>query len=449
MKTNILNNRVKGVLPLFFLLGLFSCKKETTEIGANLRQDKGGINSINVQYTDIASRTVAGDSFVLVPGAPRILGVINDPLFGLRKSSVVVQPRLSELGGDFNNVVADSIDLILRYDRIQLVGNQAFSLQYGDTNSVITLDIYQLDEVLEQDSLYPVNYNPQLGNKIGEYTGTFNINTTTSGVVDGDTVTFLPELKVRLDQSFGQQLVDLDPSSFSDQESFASAIKGIALVPRNNTSSGEGAIVAVETFSSASGLLLYYDTLVKAFPMSQESKSFSFYETERSTEIEAQMNGTGSFTKVYPQSLLGGKVRVDISELNQIIEGGEEIVVNEAKIEFSLDESTVVDGVYDAPGSFFLLVPDTTNPERALTVIDDDNDPRFASGALDGSTYNIFFNRYLQDLVKDYNNTGINYFNGFYLTIPRTNPAVPYRTVINSDNTKGDIKVSVTYTKLK
>jgi len=62
--------------------------------------------------------------------------------------------------------------------------------------------------------------------------------------------------------------------------------------------------------------------------------------------------------------------------------------------------------------------------------------------------YEFHFNRYLQQLVKEYTKTGKSNFNGFYLSIPSDYPVTPYRGVFKMDKNAGDIKVSVTYTKL-
>lgn len=465
-KNNIFK-RVKGLLPLFFLLAFSACKKESSDIGASLRDDKGGINTNKVSFTNISTRTVEGDTFRVDNLNANILGTINDPLFGTRKASLVVQPLLDAVGETFDGKTADSIFLVLRYDAVQLIGNTEHSLVYGDTNSVIELEVYKLDQdlpMLDADgsdtSKYYNTFKPQLGDKVGTYIGTFDVLTQNTLIVDGDTTITAPELIIPLDQSFGQELMELGTEAYSGNDEFRKALKGLVVVPKTLPLSGEGAIVGVETSVSASGILLHYgDSLVKAYPMSSSSKTINYQETEHSATLTAQINGSGDFSKTYIQSLDGTKIFVEVPELKDIIEMNEVIVINEAKISFKVDQSEVT-SEYGVPSRAWLQVPDTSDGvlgTRSVAIIDlfDDLIPpsgwngftNYGGDYQDGG-YEFRFNRYLQSLVKEYNETGNNSFNGFYLSIPPDFPAVPTRAVINSDVSSSDIKVSVTYTKL-
>lgn len=441
---------VKGLLPLFFLLAFSACKKESSEIGANLRRDSGDINSDKIEFKNILARTVAGDAFSTLNAGTQHIGVINDPVVGLRKATLTVQPRLSEFNANFDGNSADSIFLILKYDQVQQVGGALYSLYYGDSTSIVELEVYKLEENLNRDSSYNQNFEPMLGDKVGEFIGKMNIYETEQVVVNGDTFPKTPELIIPLDVSFGQELMELGSEAYSSNESFLNLIKGLVVVPKNNTVSGPGTIVAVEAFTEESGMLLHYgDSLTKTYPMTNESISINSYETILSPAIEAQLNGTGFFNRVYPQTMGAAKVRIDIPELNDFITNNENIVINEAKLEISTVDGSKSDGIYDSPVFLYLLVPDPNDSSRALSSFEDiATDPRFSFGEKEGDNYDIFFNRYLQYLVKTFSETGVNEFNGFYLTVPRSSPAVPYRAVLDTDPLAGNVKVSITFTKL-
>jgi hypothetical protein len=278
--------------------------------------------------------------------------------------------------------------------------------------------------------------------------------------VDGDTTINAPELIITLEQSFGQELLELGSGAYSSNDEFRKALKGLVVIPKSLPVSGNGAMVGVETTVSSSGLILHYgDSLTKTYPMSSSSRSINFQETEPSSTLTTQTSGTGDFSITYMQSTDGTKILFDVSELNDIIEMGEEIVINEAKISFIVDQSEV-SAEYSAPSRAWLQVPDTTDGKigpRSSAIKDllDDLVPPSGwigytnyGGDYEGGGYEFHFNRYLQDLVKEYNETGKNSFHGFYLSIPSDYPAVPSRAVINSDVTSRDVKVSVTYTKL-
>lgn len=442
--------KVKGLLPLFFLLAFSACKKESTEIGANLRGDNGDINSDKLEFKNILARTVAGDSFSTLNLGTHHIGVINDPEIGLRKATLTVQPRLSEFNANFDGANADSLFLVLKYDQVQQVGGALYSLYYGDSTSVVELEVYRLKDDLNRDSTYTQDFDPTLGDKVGEYSGKMNIYKTEIVVVNGDTFQKTPELIIPLDLSFGQELMELGDDAYSSNESFLNLMKGLVIVPKSNTVSGPGTIVAVEAFTDESGLLLHYgDSLTKSYPMTNESITVNSYETTSSATIEAQINGSGSFNRVYPQTMGGAKVRIEIPELNDFITNNKNVVINEAKLEIITVDGSKADGIYDSPVFLYLLVPDPDDSTRALSAFEDiSTDPRFSFGEKDGDKYDIFFNRYLQYLINTFSETGDNEFDGFYLTIPRSSPAIPYRAILDTDPLAGNVKVSITYTKL-
>ena len=85
-----LNIKSKGLLPLFFLLVFWGCKKETTDIGVDILGD-GNLNSVEVVLSYISARSVRDDSSRTDNLTSNSLGVINDPIFGMSKSCLIVQ----------------------------------------------------------------------------------------------------------------------------------------------------------------------------------------------------------------------------------------------------------------------------------------------------------------------------------------------------------------------
>ena len=462
MKKNKLNFKVKGLLPLFFLLAFFGCKKESTEIGVGLRDDLGGINSTSVEYTGITCRTVDEDTFTTDQLRANILGLINDPIFGSRQANLIVQPRITEIGDSLSGKFIDSVKLFLRYDQIQTVGIDPYLLTYGNLESEMEIEVYTLaDELATSDRFYS-NFDPVLDTKVGQFSGKVDFFDSLVSVINGEVVTSAPQMVITLDNSFGQQIMDFGSDAFSSDTSFTKYLKGLALVP-SNVLSGEGAIFGIDANTNSSGLILYYsDTLTKAIPLGSSSKSINYYETGSSGVIDAQKTGTGNFNKTYVNSMGGSKVKVDIPELDAIIEMGDDIVINEASIRFLVDQTTVDTG-YKVPSRMFIQIPDTvdgtvhTNSIPFTDLFDRLSPPTFDwtgytnyGGDYDASIngYSFRFNRYLQEIVKEYKETGVNKFNGFYLSVPSDFPVVPSRVVMNTDSTAGDVKVSITYTKL-
>jgi len=451
-KTNF-KIKAKGLMPLFFLLVFVACKKESTQIGAGLSGDLDGISSENVSYQNILTRTVLDDSLSSDNLVTNILGVINDPIFGYGKASLIVQPLLTEEGGDFANKNIDSVVLVLNYDIEQVVGFIPKLLRYGDMESELEIEVYQLQDTLE-NKRHTHRFNPALGSKLGQFTGKFSFDSV-SRVIKGEVVKVAPQMSITLDNSFGTTLFN----SVSSTTAFNNAIKGLVIVPKSNPLSGEGAIVGIEASNPLTGITVYYnDSLTKIFPLGSASAKINLFETTPSSVIASQMSGTGHFNATYAQSLGGTKIKVDIPELNQIIERREEIVINEASIKFLVDASSVSSN-YPVPSRLLLQIPETTGGVvgyRSAIFIDAYDrlsNPDFSGLANYGGDYadggyTFRFNRYLQQLVKEYIATGVNNFNGFYLSVPTDFPVTPARTVLNTDNTTGAMKVSITYTKL-
>ena len=450
MNKNNFKIKAKGLIPLFFLLIFFgACKKESTQIGVGLSGDLTGSDTM-VTYQNIITRTVLDDSLSSDNLATNILGVINDPIFGYGKASLIVEPLLTEEGGDFTNKDIDSVVLVLNYDIEQGVGKL---LRYGDMESELEIEVYQLLDTLE-NKRYTHKFNPTLGAKLGQFTGKFSFDSV-SRVVDGESIKVAPQMAITLDNSFGTTLFN----NVSNTTAFKNALKGLVLVPKSNPISGEGAIVGIEASNPFSGITVYYDdSLTKVFPLGSSSAKINLFETTPSGDIASQMSGTGHFPTTYAQSLGGTKIKVDIPELNQIIEMGEEIVINEASINFIVDASSVTSN-YPEPSRLLLQIPKTTGGvvgDKSIIFIDAFDrliNPNFAGLANYGGDYSeggytFRFNRYLQQLVKEYIATGVNNFNGFYLSVPSDFPVTPARTVLNTDNTTGAMKVSITYTKL-
>jgi hypothetical protein len=430
-----LNIKSKGLLPLFFLLVFWGCKKETTDIGVDILGD-GNLNSIEVLITDISARSVRDDSSRTDNLSSNTLGVVNDPIFGLSKSCLIVQPRLTQFGTDDTPKSIDSVKLILKYDYEQNVLGNNNILKYGDINSVLVMDVYKLNEDLVDTVKYYSTFKPELGDIVGTFTGSFNFSDSTS-------------LEIMLNKSFGQEMLDWNSDIYKDEAKFLKTLKGLVIVPRNNTLSGEGAIVCVEAGLNSSKLQLFYnDSLTKTIPMGSSSRRINYYETQPSVNLTNQFNSTNNFRTTYAQSFGGAKIKVDLVGLDSVIKLGEKVVINEAKITFLLDQISITDE-FKAPSRMFLVVPDTLNSKYSMPIIDLTTTSNYGGDynpVIKG--YEFHFNRYLQQLVKEYAKTGKNNFNGFYLSIPSDYPVTPYRGVFKTDKDAGDIKVSITFTKL-
>jgi hypothetical protein len=160
----------------------------------------------------------------------------------------------------------------------------------------------------------------------------------------------------------------------------------------------------------------------------------------------------GSYSKGYVQSLGGTKLKIGLNDLSSFIERGrgEQIVINEASIEFIADESVVDEDKYPLPPSLILSIPalDMAGDPLSNSAGFVDFGATYYGGKLEGNSYLFRFTGYLQQLITEYNASGKNDFHGFFLSVPTASPIRPDRVVINTDVAAKEVKVSITYTKL-
>lgn len=433
-------------MPLFFLLAFGACKKESTDIGLGLVGDDVLENAEKTTFYNAICRTVDDDSIRTDILSSGLFGIVNDPILGESKASLIIEPRVSETGTGSLGKTADSTRLVLKFDIDQTIGSTPYRILQGDAESEIAFDIYKMGEEIP-DSAYNT-YRPILGDKIGEYTGDFNFSNK-EVIVNGDTLLISPEVILEIDNKLGEDILGLTNISDDDLKTI---LEGIVLVPRAVVS-GEGLIIAFETRISASRLVVYHDTTELSIPLGTSSKRINYFETTPSANVAAQLTGTGHYTTTYIQSLSGTKVKVEFPELNDFIKKGEQIIINEAYISFSIEDGTAEQGKYDEPPRLLLYAIDSATDKTAFfeDLLDFQLQQSLNYGGAYESTSNTYdfrFNRYLQRLVDDYRLTGVDNFKGFYLRVPTDSPIVPHRAVLNTDISQQAIKVSVTYTKL-
>ncbi|MFB1003549.1 MAG: DUF4270 family protein [Bacteroidia bacterium] len=397
-------------------------------------------------YTHAVCRTVADDSIRTDVLSSGLFGIVNDPILGESKASLIIEPRVAETGSGSVGKVADSTKLILKFDIDQVVSGSPYRLLLGEADAEITFDIYKMGEDIP-DSTYN-SYRPLLGDKIGEYTGGFDFSNK-EVVIDEDTFTVTPELILTLDNQLGVDILGL---SMIDNTELKKVLKGIVLVPREVVS-GTGLITAFETKISASRLVVFHDTTELAIPLGADSKRVNYFETTPSAAVDAQLTGSGHFNTTYVQSLSGTKVKVEFPELNDFIKMGERLVINEAYISFLLEDGSVVEEKFSAPPRLLLYAVDSVSDQTAFfeDLLDFQLGQTLNYGgtySASSKSYDFRFNRFLQRLVDDYRLREVDNFKGFYLRVPTDSPIVPHRAVLNTDTTQQTIKLSVRYTKL-
>lgn len=447
-------------LTLFFLifLGLFvvSCKENESEIGLNLRPDKGEIYSAETDTFTVNAFTVREDSILTDSLSTNILGAMNDPLFGL--SSSTLASELTIIQADINFGPAPKVDSALIYIR----WDKAY--YYGNLNSAQSMSVYYVNDKIDPQLKYYSNHKAALGNEIGTWQGIFNFNDSVSFKKDNKIQKRAPGLIIKLYKKAGEDFAFANPAIYNTVEDFKSFIKGIAIIPNmGGLASGEGAIVGVDFFTGASELVVYYnDSSNHSFKFNNSCANFNVYNHKHGNpDLLNQLNNYGIPQNTsYVQSMAGCKTKIEIPHLLNISNGlvNERIIINEAALILTPKNGTV-STQYGLPSRINLFQPHiNTNQNHPILDFSDYISPNSNPVSLYGGSYNsltgnytIRFTRHLQDLIDYYLTTGTNLNRGFFVTIPSDKPITPTRLVL--DNTRlglnKALKIRITYSKIK
>jgi hypothetical protein len=434
---------------LVFLLSFSACKNDEINTGLDLLPTNGQLNSIVADTFSIVSYSVKADSVKTDSLSTNILGAINDPEFGISAASLYAQFLLPEINLNYGvSPKLDSCVLVLRYGSAN---------PYGNLNSQQKVNFYKINDALKPEASYYQNTPIALGDKIGSFQGVFSPNDSVLSIKGGDTVQLPPQLRVKLDNSFGNELINAPASVYGSNTSFLNYLKGIAMVPASGSmGTGNGAIVNINLLSIYTELVVYYnDSLKKSFQITGESERVQNYNfPQRSSGLQEQLNNPGTNRAYsYVQAMSGAKTKIEIPHLKNLVQDGRKVIIQEASITF-FPVAGSVSTTYPAPARFFLFQPDSATGKNVaiIDLVDYLLPPVGWTGYTNyGGTYDantgsvtFHFNRHLQNLLDQYLITGQDINKGFFLSVPSDFPITPGRFYM--DNTK--TKVKIIYTKL-
>ncbi len=337
---------------------LFSaCKKinEATELGGSLIPPVDGINtfdtSLNVQtFNDTFG--LATDSQYLSKNEVHYLGKINnDPFFGKTDARIFLELKPPLYPYYFGNTKSDSLYI----DSVVLV--LSYLETYGDTNTVQTVNVYEMDQSnnFRSDSSYLIRkdnftYTALLGTK------TFAPKTLKDSVkAFRDTTT--NQLRIKLPTSFGTRLLSYDSlktslnGAYANDSAFRSKFKGFAL---QSTNTGN-AVMGFDLNGANTKLAIYYrydknlkrDTTVAYFPFTPTYCASANYVKRdyTGTPLLASVGGTTPDQIAYIQNSPGTFSIVKIPDLPTISNR----LIHRAEL--------VIEQLYD-PSDTMFTVPD-------------------------------------------------------------------------------------------
>ena len=454
-----LNFKSSGLSFYFILLiglTITSCDNSDTAIGLNLRPDKGELYSAETDTFTVKAYTIREDSLKTDSLSTNILGAMYDPLFGISTAAVATQLTITQADISFGPAPkVDSAILYIRWDK---------EFNYGNLNSVQYLNVYYINENIEDSKKYYSDYKALLGSEIGVWSGKFNLTDSVTLRENNKLVKKAPGLVIKLNKKIAEDLANASPGTYSSTAAFKSFLKGIVLLPlKGGINSGEGAISGVDFFTGKSQLLVHYnDTLDHQFAINNNCENFNIYDRKyTNNELINQLSKPGKhYNTTFVQTMAGCKTKIEIPHLLNLVKGltNERVIINEAALVLTPLNGSV-NSYYPLPARLYLFQPGATSKQNtAILDFLDFLDPNSSSLSIYGGTYNsltgnytIRFTRHLQSVLDKYLNTQENINRGFYVTIPSDKPITPSRLVL--DNTRlpnqKSLKFRITYSKIK
>jgi len=305
MKINksLKNWRTVSKLSATFLLSialLTSCKKEDSAVGAGINP-----NGLNILVTDtftVKTYSEVVDTITTDETSVSLLGAYNDPEFGIVDCGIATQIRLSSESPNFGTVTSvDSVVLSFAFGSIKYYGNV----------SDMTFEVFEISDDLVRDNQDYYAFSPinTVGpNLVRTGTETITPKPYTDVIVGNDTLA--PQLRLNLETSFGQTLID-NASQMTTNTSFISYFKGlyIKVTGSSTLASAEGSISYLSLESALSKMVLYYtndvsDNKTFTFNINSKSARFNKIDFDRSgTDVQNVLDNPENGTeKFYMQS---------------------------------------------------------------------------------------------------------------------------------------------------
>ncbi len=430
-------NKVKDLLIV--LIGLFilqSCKKEG-DIGLEQQIDEQGLYGKLIDTCSIKMFSIKDDSVISSNYVRNQLGDFHDPIFGRTKASIAFQATLSKNNVDFGTgATLDSIVLVLGYPTTEA------DRFYGDSNSRMEINVYQLDENIYNDSVYYSNRNfiaksTALGTKNYKPSPDDSLVIQNIREDKADTIARIhPHLRIRLSDVFGNELISKSgQTALSTNAAFIDAYKGFYITA--NKLSGDGGIMSFDlTNTNRSYIVLYYktptDTTNFIFNINSSSANVNKYEHDYTgTDVALQLADSSlGNDKVYVQSLAGLRAKLRFPSIQHLLDSGD-IAINKAELIFKPVSGT--DLTYAPIGTIAVKGRYSDNTETLVNNV----------------AYNSTTKEYKVDLTRSIQyilNKKIE-FKELYIE-DNSKQINPRRSVIAGINSSSPIKLRIFYTKL-
>jgi hypothetical protein len=322
-----------GLLLAVFAIFQTACKKPTP-FGSELLEDEYA----DYDYTDtiaVQCTLLREDSVVTSDNAAAaahfLCGEINDPVLGKYRSDIYALLQAESLNPQF-----DSTEQTL--DSIVLYLNYAPNGVYGDTLQPQTLRVLRLNAPISNGSVYYSTASIPEGEELGQVTNFLPRPQKIDSLFEGTKGAFL---RVRLNDSFGNELLKLDSLDWQSDSAFYQKLRGLKIVTSANGAT-LGAMLAFDlNDNTTSRMALYYrvkdDSVQKRFDFYfRNSNKFTHFEHNYTGAEVADKIGLPVEEKLYLQGMQGLRLKVTFPYANDF----NQVAVNKAQLVLTVaDES--------------------------------------------------------------------------------------------------------------
>lgn len=417
-------SRTIGIIVIATLVLVSSCKKinDPLTIGDDLIPAVDNISTFDTTlevevYNGVFSLTPPDvDSLRSRGGDTHFLGnITNDPLFGASSGTIFTQLKPSGFRFSFpfskpdSLIGLDSVVLVLKYLNT-----------FGDTTIPQSLSVYEIDQSsnFKWDSSYLVRQNNIT------YSNLLGTATYTPKDLDDSIHLFKDsashQLRIKLDNTFGQRLLDYDSSTagknaYATDSIFNTFFNGFAIVP-----GGTGnALIGIDL--SSSKLSIYYkykngktDTTVTNFAFTSASASANYIQRDYSASQLFTYQGLTTpqdFAFIQAQPGTFAKIKIPgLSNLSNRIIHRAELIVKQTYTDpldaiFPPPQYLYLDA-FDSAKNLYRAIPYDMNPRNPNTGSIISENPTFGfkgKNATDGANivkeWKLNISRYVQNIV--------------------------------------------------
>lgn len=379
-----------------------ACRKSPNTIGNGLLSDSDYIGIYNTDALELVCHSYL-DSIGTKNVSNALLGSMNDPVFGLTHAGFCTQLRFSSAGQRFgNNPVVDSVVL-----QLYLTG------YYGDTTVWETVHAYILADTLNTDTTY--YNNTEVALESTDYADGFQFQphpNTKMHIIGTDTVR-QPIVRIPLNNSLGEILVNLDSTAYKEPALFKRYFHGLCLKCDDPVGAGNISYFTLTNNTFTVMQLYYHDA---ATP--DKALRYDYYITSADTYfnqfthdytqgapdfISQVLDGDTALgqQRLYLQTMGGVKTRITFPTLSQwtdTLSEGCHIVVNEAKL---IVTAADVDTLYFTEPNTLSLVKFNANGSTSI-LPDLQEGTSYFGGGYSSTKHCAYFriSEYIQELLS-------------------------------------------------